>query len=212
MFQGWQRMAPFSSPLPPSLNFKWSTSIWFDPRLHIWCTWQSRAPIHIHVWNVSDQIWLPFLCTSKTNPIWHTFWMYQFLATQMGVEFKGSIQFSCPDSNCAICMVHEQSMMVTVRGDCIEDELKQVCYGVLHVSQDPCLGNGQQAENFWGQSEEHYEKQKPKDAKMRGTKSIKGTWMANHVFSKFIHCYQQLHARQMLGTNKANTLWATKEL
>jgi hypothetical protein len=36
------------------------------------------------------------------------------------------------------------------------DEERQVCLSVLHISQDPCIGNGQRKDAFWQMIKAHY--------------------------------------------------------
>ncbi|CAM6115499.1 unnamed protein product [Calypogeia fissa] len=92
-------------------------------------------------------------------------------------------------------------------------ELKQLCFSVVHISQDPVVGVGQKSATFWDRVTEHYEKHKPKGCKLRGRKSLEGKWSeVRHDTAKFVGVYQQVEDTQTSGTNEADMMEKAKEL
>ncbi|CAM6089814.1 unnamed protein product [Calypogeia fissa] len=92
-------------------------------------------------------------------------------------------------------------------------ELKQLCFSVLHISQDPVVGAGQRSQAFWDRVTDHYEKSKPNGCEFRGQKSLEGKWSyIRHDTAKWAGVYQQVLDMQISGTNEDDTMEKTREL
>ncbi|CAM6089131.1 unnamed protein product [Calypogeia fissa] len=92
-------------------------------------------------------------------------------------------------------------------------ELKQLCFSILHISQDPVVGAGQRSQAFWDQVTDHYEKSKPNGCEFTGRKSLEGKWSdIRHDTAKWAGVYQQVLDMQILGTNEDDTMEKTREL
>jgi hypothetical protein len=56
----------------------------------------------------------------------------------------------------------------------VREEEEQLCYSVLHVSQDRIVGNQQKGGVFWSRISQHYDEYRP--AGFRPSRSLESKW------------------------------------
>ena len=85
------------------------------------------------------------------------------------------------------------------------DEECQLCRSVLHVSQDPRVGNGQKNATFWDRITTHFNNVAPSGK--RPERSLESKWSAiKHDVSKFVGVHSQVEDLQRSGTSEADIL------
>ena len=93
----------------------------------------------------------------------------------------------------------------------VPDEERQLFCSVLHVSQDPVVGNGQCAVAFWKRIHEHYDEHK--SGGFRPARSLESKWsLIKHDVSKFIGVYAQILALNSSGKSAEDLLRDALEL
>jgi hypothetical protein len=91
------------------------------------------------------------------------------------------------------------------------EEERQLCRSFLHVSQDPCVGNGQRKDAFWERITVHFNEHVTSGS--RPARSLESKFhVIRHDVSKFGGCYAQVERLNMSGTNAEDTLEKALEL
>ncbi|KAG0572072.1 hypothetical protein KC19_VG065600 [Ceratodon purpureus] len=85
------------------------------------------------------------------------------------------------------------------------EEERQLCRSFLHISQDPCVGNGQRKDAFWERITVHFNDHVTTGS--RPARSLESKFhVIRHDVSKFGGCYAQVERLNVSGTNTDNTL------
>jgi hypothetical protein len=93
------------------------------------------------------------------------------------------------------------------------DEDQQVCRSVLHISQDPIVGNGQRKEAFWERITTHYNWNKPIGGGECPSRSLEMKWgIIKHDVAKFIGVHKQVSSCRESGSSPDNVLQNALEL
>ena len=88
-----------------------------------------------------------------------------------------------------------------------QDEVRQLCRSVLHVSQDPVVGNGQRATTFWERITKHYQENRPGGCAERPSRSLETKWgVIKHDVSKFCGVYKSILLLRESGTSAEDVL------
>lgn len=91
------------------------------------------------------------------------------------------------------------------------EEERQLCRSFLHVSQDPCVGNGQRKDAFWERITVHFNEHVTSGS--RPARSLESKFhVIRHDVSKFGGCYAQVERLNVSGTNAEDTLEKALEL
>jgi hypothetical protein len=82
-----------------------------------------------------------------------------------------------------------------------------VCRSVLHILQDPIVGNGQWREVFWDRIFTHYNQNWPSSCGECPARSLETKWgTIKHDVSKFIGVYNQVVACRKSGASPDDVL------
>jgi hypothetical protein len=93
----------------------------------------------------------------------------------------------------------------------VREEEEQLCYSVLHVSQDRIVGNQQKGGVFWSRISQHYDEHRP--AGFRPSRSLESKWgLIKHDVSRFVGIYAQVLKLNKSGSSLADTLNRANEL
>ena len=88
-----------------------------------------------------------------------------------------------------------------------QEEERQLCRSVLHVSQDPIRGNGQRALAFWEKITMHYQENRPLGCAERLSRSLETKWgVIKHDVSKFCGIYKSVLSLNQSGTSPKDVL------
>jgi hypothetical protein len=80
------------------------------------------------------------------------------------------------------------------------DEEREVCLSMLHISQDPCIGNGQRKDAFWQRIEAHYNSHKPVGGGHRYFRSLETKWGSmKYNVSKFCGVFNYYYTNKQSG-------------
>lgn len=93
----------------------------------------------------------------------------------------------------------------------VKEEERQLTRSVLHVTQDPIVGNGQKGSSFWERISVHYDDNRP--GGVRPTRSLETKWgQIKHDVAKFIGVHQQCVNANRSGSSAADVLKNAEEL
>jgi hypothetical protein len=93
----------------------------------------------------------------------------------------------------------------------VKEEERQLNRSMLHVSQDPMVGNSQKASAFWKHIFQHYDERRTHG--FRPTWSLETKWgHIKHDVAKFIGMHQQCVSLNKSGSNAADVLKHMEEL
>ena len=88
-----------------------------------------------------------------------------------------------------------------------QDEERQLCRSVLHVSQDLVVGNGQRATTFWERITKHYQENRPRGCAERPSRSLETKWgVIKHDVSKFYGVYKSILLLRESSTSAEDVL------
>ena len=88
-----------------------------------------------------------------------------------------------------------------------QDEERQLCRSVLHVSQDPVVGNGQWATAFWERITKHYQGNQLGGCAKRPSRSLETKWrVIKHDVSTFCGVYNSILMLREFGTSTEDVL------
>ena len=94
-----------------------------------------------------------------------------------------------------------------------QDEERQLCKSVLHVSQDPVTGNGQWATAFWERIINHYQENRPGGCVERPMMSLEMKWgVIKHDVNKFYGVYKSVSSLRESSISNEDILDRALEL
>ena len=93
----------------------------------------------------------------------------------------------------------------------VKEEEEQLCYYVLHISQDRIVGNQQRSGIFWDRISKHFDENRP--IGIRPSRSLESKWgLIKHDVSRFVGIYAQVVKLNKSRSSLVDTLKKANDL